>query len=214
MTSFVAFVHPIQPLKAHLTVMSENNLHVSNQNCFAIANAIPSQPSVTRVTQRCLSQSIRIFGRLPLCLSISPLTSFLWCATEYWFIPTKTTTLRVETPLLSCTKAWCCCSWNNGGIRLQTILPHVLWNQGHTMHNKSHNILNYAMHTKMLMFEEWRQTKTNIVTLTTSTIPILETLNPFHFLVSHLCNWLLGLLLWSLHHFISWLESANNGSRS
>ena len=35
-------------------------------------------------------------------------------------------------------------------------------------------------------------------------ISYLETLNPFHFLVSHLCNWLLGLFLWSLHHFVFW----------
>ena len=36
----------------------------------------------------------------------------------------------------------------------------------------------------------------------------LETLYPIHFLASHLCNWSLGLLLWSLHHFVcdlNWL---------
>ena len=54
------------------------------------------------------------------------------------------------------------------------------------MHNKSHNILSYAMHTQMSMLEEWLRTKTNIVTLTTLTFSILETLNPSHFLVSHL----------------------------
>ena len=119
-------------------------------------------------------------------------------------MPTKVPTLEVETPLLSCIKAWCFCSWDNGSIRLQTILqiaPHVQWNQGYTRHKKSHKF-NYAMHTKMLILQEWRQTKTSTVILTTSTFLILENLNPFHFLVSHLCNWLLELFLWSLHHFI------------
>ena len=118
--------------------------------------------------------------------------------------PLKGATLRVETLLLSCTKAWCFCSWDNGDMQLQTILqiaPHVLWNQGHKMHKKFHDVLNYTMHTEMLMLEEWWWTKANTLTLTTLTFTILETLNPFHFLVSHLCNWLLGLLLWSLHHF-------------
>ena len=41
------------------------------------------------------------------------------------------------------------------------------------------------MHTQMSMLEEWRQTKVNIVTLTTSTFPNFKTLI---FLVSHLCN--------------------------
>ena len=56
----------------------------------------------------------------------------------------------IETPLLNFTKVWCFYSWDNGGIHLQTILqiaPHVLWNQDYTMHKKSHNVLNYAMHT-------------------------------------------------------------------
>ena len=118
-------------------------------------------------------------------------------------------TLQVETPLLSCTKSWCFHFWDNGGIWLQTILqiaPHVLWNQGYTMHKKFHNVLNYTMHTNMWMLEDWQQTKASTVILTTLTIPILETLFPFHFLVLHLCNWLFGLLLWSLHHFVIWIR--------
>ena len=62
-------------LKAHLTIMSNNNLHVLDQSCFVVANAIPSRPSVTRVTQRLFSRFARSFGRHPLCLSISPLHS-------------------------------------------------------------------------------------------------------------------------------------------
>jgi len=95
-------------------------------------------------------------------------------------MPTKTTTLRVKTPLLNRIKAWCFCSWDNGGIQLQMILqiaPHIRWsNQGYTMHKKSHDVLNYTMHTKMSMLEEWRQTKTSSVTLTTSIFHALETL--------------------------------------
>ena len=34
---------------------------------------------------------------------------------------------------------------------------------------------------------------------------------PFHFLVSHLCNWLVELLLWPLHQFVFWFESIDNG---
>ena len=49
------------------------------------------------------------------------------------------------------------------------------------MHKKSHDVLNYTMHTKMSMLEEWQQTKASIVNLTTLTFPILETLFPFHF---------------------------------
>ena len=49
------------------------------------------------------------------------------------------------------------------------IAPHVLWNQG------------YTMHTQMSMLEEWQQTKMSIGTLTTLTFPILETLNLFKF---------------------------------
>ena len=63
--------------KACLTVMSNNNLHISNRSCFVVANAVPNQPSVTRVTQSLFSRFARSFGCLPLCLSISPPTSFL-----------------------------------------------------------------------------------------------------------------------------------------
>ena len=118
-------------------------------SCFVVANEVPTQPSITRVTQRLFSQSARSFEHPPLCLSISPPTSFLQFAIEDWLMPTKTATLQLETPILSCTKAWCFYSWDNGGIQLQMILqiaPHVLWNQG------------YRMHTKMSMLEDWRRT--------------------------------------------------------
>ena len=52
----------------------------------------------------------------------------------------------------------------------EQIAPHILWNQGYTIHKKSHDVVSYTMHTKMSMLEEWRQTKASIVTLTTSTI--------------------------------------------
>jgi hypothetical protein len=51
----------------------------------------------------------------------------------------------------------------------------------HTMQKKFHDILNYAMYIEMSMLEEWRRTKASTVTLTTSTLPFFETLNPFHF---------------------------------
>ena len=134
---------------------------------FCCSNVVPSPPSVTRVTQCLFSQSTRIFGCPPLCLSILPFTSFLGCAIEDWLMSIKVSALHVETLLLSYTKAWCFCSWDNGYMWLQIILqiaPHVLWNQGFIMHKKSHNVLNYTMHTKMLMLEDWRQTKMSIVT--------------------------------------------------
>ena len=173
-------------LKARLTLMLDNNLQVSIWSCFALANAVPSQPSLTRVIQRLFSGFTRNFGHPPLCFSISPPTGFLICTREDWLMPTKVATLQVETSLLSCTKAWCFSSWENGQIQLQTILqiaPHILWNQRYTMDKKSHNVLNYTMHTKMSMLEEWQGIKMSIVILTTSTFLILETL---HFLVSHL----------------------------
>ena len=80
--------------------------------------------------------------------------------------------------------------------------PYIVWNQGYTTHEKSHSVLIYTMHIEMLMLEKWRRTKASIVTLITSTFPILETLNRFHFLVSHLCNQLFELLILSLHHFV------------
>ena len=92
--------------------------------------------------------------------------------------------------------------------------PHIVWNQGYTTHEKSHGVLNYTMHIEMLMLEKWRRTKASIVTLITSTFPILETLNRFHFLVSHLCNQLFELLILSLHHFVLWFELVDNGSWS
>ena len=132
-------------LKARLIVMSNNNLHVSNRSCVAIADVVLSRPWVSRVIQRLFSRFVRNFGCLALCLSILPPTSFLRCTTKDWLMPTKAATLRVKTTLISCTKAWCSCFLDNIGIQLQMILqiaPHVLWNQGYIMHNKSHNVLN------------------------------------------------------------------------
>jgi hypothetical protein len=127
-----------------------------------------------------------------------------------------TTTLQVERLLLSCTKAWCFCSWDNKDIRLQTILqiaPHKLWNQGYTMHKKSHDVLNYTMHTEMSMLEELRWTKASTLNVTTLTFPILGTLFILHFLVLHFCNWLLEHLLWSLHHFVCDLNRLAMGAK-
>ena len=172
--------------------MSNNNLHVSDQTCFDVIDTVPSRLLVTRMTQCLFCRFARSFGCPPLCLSILPPTSFLRCATKNWFMTTKATTLRVEIVLLSCTKAWCFCYWDNGGMRLQAILqitPHILWNPSYTMHKKSHDVLNYTTHTKMLILEAWRQTKVINVTLITLTFAIFETLFPFHFMVSHLCNW-------------------------
>ena len=109
---------------------------------------VPSGPSVTRVTQRLFSW-FASFGRLFFLYQSHPLHPSSDALEKDWLMPTKATTLQVETPLLSCTKAWCFYSWDNRGIRLQTILqiaPHILWNQDYTMHKKSHDILNYTMH--------------------------------------------------------------------
>ena len=95
MASFVALVHPIQSITKHLTLMLDNKLHVSNRSYFVVTNTIPSEPLITRVTQRLFSWFARSFGRPPLCLSISPPTSFLKCTIEDWFMPTKAATLRV-----------------------------------------------------------------------------------------------------------------------
>ena len=146
-----------------------------------------------------------------LSLNVAP-TSFLKFATKDWLMHTKTATLQGETLLLSCTKTWCLCSSDNTAIWLQTILqiaPHILWNQGYTMHKKSHNVLNYTMHTTMSMLEVWRQTKVSIATLTTLTFPILKTLKLFHFLVfavMQLITWTLALIIWSLC-FLIWIGS-------
>jgi hypothetical protein len=94
-------------LKARLTVMSNKNLLVSNQICFVVTDATPNQPLVTRVTQCLFFGFPRSFGCIPLCLSILPPTSFLRCTTEDRFMLTEATTLRIETPLLSCTKVSC-----------------------------------------------------------------------------------------------------------
>ena len=158
------------------------SMHVSNRTCIVVVDAIPSRTSVMRVTQHLFSLFARSFGHLFLCLSISPSTSFLKCATKDWLMPTKTATLQVETPFLSCIEAWCFCPWDNGGTRLQTILqiaPHVLWDPSYTMHKKSHDVLNHTMHTKMSMLNDWWWTKTSSVTLITSIFPIFKTLFPF-----------------------------------
>ena len=161
MASFVELVHPIQLLSKHASQWCQTTIY--------------------------LLQFARSFGCPPLCLSILPPTSFLRCAIEDWLMPTNAATLWVETPLLNCTKAWCFYSWDNGGIQLQTILQiasHILWNQG----TRNLTTFSTTMHTKTSMLEEWRRIKENIVTLTTSTLLVLEILNPFHFLISHLCN--------------------------
>ena len=59
-------------LKAHLTVMSNNNLLVSYRICFDVANAIQSWPSIPRVTQHLFSRFARSFGHPPLYVSILP----------------------------------------------------------------------------------------------------------------------------------------------
>ena len=105
-----ALVHPIQPLLKHTSQWCLTTFTWKIQSCFVIADAVPSQAVVTKVTQRLFYQSTRNFGRPPLCLSISPSTSSLKCVTEDLLMPTKMTTLQVETLLLSCTKTWCFCS--------------------------------------------------------------------------------------------------------
>jgi hypothetical protein len=123
-------------------------------------------------------------------------------------MPTKATTLRVETPLLSCTKAWCFYSWDNGDIWLQTILqiaPHVLWIQGYTMHKKSYDVLNYTMHTKMSMLKKWRRTKGSVVTPNYFNISYFRNPKPFSlcgFAFMQLISWTLALITWSLFYFI------------
>ena len=57
-------------LKARLTLMLDNNLHVSYHICFAIGDAVPNWPSVMRVTQRLFCWFARSFGHPPHCLSI------------------------------------------------------------------------------------------------------------------------------------------------
>jgi hypothetical protein len=46
-------------LTKHVLVMPDNNLHVSDQTCFTIADALPSQPSIPRATQCFFSRSAR-----------------------------------------------------------------------------------------------------------------------------------------------------------
>ena len=94
-------------------------LHVSDRSCFVVVDAVPSRSSVTKMTQCLFSWSARSFEHHPLCLSNSPLASFLRCGSKDWLMPTKATTFRVKTPLLSCIIVWCFYSWDNGGIRLQ-----------------------------------------------------------------------------------------------
>ena len=62
------------------------------------------------------------------------------------------------------------------------------------------------MHTKMPMLEEWRWTKASTITLTTSTFPILGTLNPCHFLVSH---YAIDYLECCFDHFITLFSYLN-----
>ena len=46
-------------LKAQLTMMSDNNLHVSNQSCFVVTDAVPNLLLVIRVTQWLFCQYAR-----------------------------------------------------------------------------------------------------------------------------------------------------------
>jgi hypothetical protein len=93
-------------LKARLTRISYNNLNVSDRSCFAITYAVPSQPSITRVTQRLFSLFAKSYAHPPLCLSISPPTSFLRCATEDWSWPLK----------------WQLCEWNTASKLHQSLV--------------------------------------------------------------------------------------------
>ena len=153
-----------------------------------------------------------------LFVSQSHPTSFLRCATKDWLMPTKAATLRVETPLLSCTKVWCFCSSDNGGL-ITTVKTSTNCTS-HTMEPVLHNAHRISRHSQL------RKAHTNVDVGRVATnkneycnpnhfnISYLTTLNPFQFLVSHLCNILLRLLLWLLHHFVLWFKSVDNGSRS
>ena len=141
--SFVALVHPIQPLLKHAHNDVKQQFTYFSSKCFVVTNAVPSRPSITRVAQRLFSRPTRSFGHPPLCLLISSPASFLRLATKDWLMPAKAATLWVETLILGCTKVWCFCSWDNKGIWLQMIIqiaPHILWNQGYIMHKKSHDV--------------------------------------------------------------------------
>ena len=198
-------------------MLSDNTYMFQIEVFFSIACAVPSWPSITRVTQCLFSWFARSFGRPLLCLSISPPTSFLRCATEDWLMPTKAAALRVETPFYKLH---------------QSLVLMFLRQRRHTTTNDStnctsrnmepmlHNAQEISRRSKLLVAHKdvdvGREVskKTSIVTLTTSTFPILETLYSSHFLVSHVCNWLLGLLLWSFHHFVCNSKSTDNGSQS
>ena len=203
-------------LKTYITVMSDNKSPISNKICFVVAYAVPSWSSVTRVTQRSFFPFTKALDVVLFVSQSRPLHPPSNAQRKIASYPLQRQLWIVNcAPLLSCTKAWCLHSWDNQGIRLQMILqnaPHVLWNQGYIIHKISYNVLNYTMHTHMLMLEKWRRTKMSIVTLTTSTFPILETLIPFIFSVLHLCNWLLGLVLWWLYHFVCDLNQLTVGA--
>ena len=125
-------------------------------------------------------------------------------------MPTKATTLRGETWLLSCTKAWCLCSWGNGGIWPQTM--HLMY-YGTKATQCIRNLMTFSTTQCTQRCQCWnsggKQKRVLYVTLTTSTFLNLETLFFFfHFLLSYLCKSSFGLLLWSLHHFVcdlNWL---------
>ena len=152
------------------------------------------------MTQRLFSRSTRSFGHPPFCLLISPPASLLKYATEDWLMPIKAITLRVETPLLSCTKAWGLMFWRQRRHTATNNSPNCT---SHTLEARLHNaqephdVLNYVMHTEILMLEESRQTKASIVTLTNFNISFFRNPEPFSlfgFIFTQLITWTLALI--------------------
>ena len=182
--------------------MLDNNLHVSNRTCFVVAYAIPSRSSITRVTRSLFPRSTRSFGWPHFCLSILTPTSSLRCATEDWLMPTKVATLQVERPLLSCTKAWCFCSWDNRGIWLQTILqtiPHILRNQGYIFTHIDLDVGRVTVNKS----EYFKPNHFDIYYFRNLIFSL------FSFTFMHLITWTLALITLSLS---LWFESTDNGS--
>ena len=160
---FLCYICAFNPssFKARLIVMLDKLFISFRPNMFCCCRCNSKLTFSNRIDTMPLLSVYKKF-KTPFYLSFNLVLYILRCTTKDWLMPTKTTTLQVETLLLSCDKAWCFCFWDNGGIRLQTILqlaPHIVWNQGYTMHKKSHDVLNHTMHIEMLMLEEWRRQK-------------------------------------------------------
>ena len=68
----------------------------------------------------------------------------------------------------------------------------------------------------MLVLEEWWRNKASIVILTTSTVPILETLNPslFGFTFMQSITWTFALIKSSIHYFVLGFALVDNKSRN